>query len=52
VFFRNHDTGRANVVYRRYDGHYGLIVPADEPPPTAAPSAAAPSAAAETSPPS
>jgi RNA polymerase-binding transcription factor DksA/ribosome-associated translation inhibitor RaiA len=40
VFFRNHDSGRANVVNRRYDGHYGLIVPADEPPPTAEPSTA------------
>jgi len=30
VFFLNHDTGRGNVVYRRYDGHYGLITPVDE----------------------
>lgn len=28
VFFRNVGTGRGNVVYRRYDGHYGLITPA------------------------
>jgi ribosomal subunit interface protein len=28
VFFLNVDTQRANVVYRRYDGHYGLITPA------------------------
>ncbi len=28
VFFENSDTGRGNVVYRRYDGHYGLITPA------------------------
>lgn len=28
VFFSNSATGRGNVVYRRYDGHYGLIVPA------------------------
>ncbi len=27
VFFANAVTGRANVVYRRYDGHYGLITP-------------------------
>lgn len=25
VFFANRTTGRANVAYRRYDGHYGLI---------------------------
>lgn len=28
VFFVNTETGRGNVVYRRYDGHYGLITPA------------------------
>lgn len=28
VFFVNVDTGRGNVVYLRYDGHYGLITPA------------------------
>jgi ribosomal subunit interface protein len=28
VFFVSADTGRGNVVYRRYDGHYGLITPA------------------------
>jgi hypothetical protein len=27
VFFANATTGRGNVVYRRYDGHYGLITP-------------------------
>jgi len=27
VFFANAITGRGNVVYRRYDGHYGLITP-------------------------
>ncbi|HUZ19526.1 MAG TPA: sigma 54 modulation/S30EA ribosomal C-terminal domain-containing protein [Acidimicrobiales bacterium] len=27
VFFRNIATGRGNVCYRRYDGHYGLIAP-------------------------
>ena len=27
VFFRNSDTSRGNVAYRRYDGHYGLITP-------------------------
>jgi ribosomal subunit interface protein len=28
VFFMNPETQRGNVVYRRYDGHYGLITPA------------------------
>lgn len=27
LFFRNAISGRANVIYRRYDGHYGLITP-------------------------
>lgn len=27
VFFVNAETGRGNVIYRRYDGHYGLITP-------------------------
>ena len=27
LFFENAATGRGNVVYRRYDGHYGLIEP-------------------------
>lgn len=27
VFFANARSSRANVVYRRYDGHYGLIAP-------------------------
>jgi ribosome-associated translation inhibitor RaiA len=27
VFFANTTTGRGNVVYRRYDGHYGVITP-------------------------
>jgi hypothetical protein len=26
IFFANATTGRGNVLYRRYDGHYGLIV--------------------------
>ena len=33
----NARTGRRNVVYRRHDGHYGLITPpspAPEPPPS------------------
>ncbi len=30
LFFRNADTRRGNVIYRRYDGHYGLITPPDE----------------------
>lgn len=28
VFFRDAETGRGNVLYHRYDGHYGLITPA------------------------
>jgi ribosomal subunit interface protein len=28
LFFENSATGRGNVIYRRYDGHYGLIEPA------------------------
>lgn len=32
LFFHNVDTGRGNVVYRRYDGHYGLITPPDDEP--------------------
>ena len=28
VFFKNTATGRGDVVYRRYDGNYGLITPA------------------------
>lgn len=31
VFFIDAATGRGSVVYHRYDGHYGLLVPADEP---------------------
>lgn len=27
VFFRDRDRGRAGILYRRYDGHYGLLVP-------------------------
>ena len=27
VFFRSPETARGNVLYRRYDGHYGLITP-------------------------
>ena len=30
VFFLDPDCGRGRVLYRRFDGHYGLIVPADE----------------------
>jgi len=29
VFFLDAESGRGNVLYRRYDGHYGLITPAD-----------------------
>ncbi len=28
LFFANATSGRGNVVYRRYDGHYGLLTPA------------------------
>lgn len=28
VFFEDASTGRGDVLYRRYDGHYGLITPA------------------------
>ncbi len=28
LFFRNQQTGRGNVLYHRYDGHYALITPA------------------------
>ena len=28
VFFVDAGTARARVLYRRYDGHYGLITPA------------------------
>lgn len=27
LFFENSETNRRNVLYRRYDGHYGLITP-------------------------
>lgn len=27
VFFRDRDRGKASILYRRYDGHYGLLVP-------------------------
>ncbi|MET7383437.1 sigma 54 modulation/S30EA ribosomal C-terminal domain-containing protein [Streptomyces sp. NPDC005526] len=29
VFFSDATTGRGNVLYHRYDGHYGLITPAE-----------------------
>ncbi|WP_224273559.1 sigma 54 modulation/S30EA ribosomal C-terminal domain-containing protein [Streptomyces sp. LS1784] len=29
VFFTNSETGRGNVLYHRYDGHYGVITPAE-----------------------
>jgi len=29
LFFQNADTGRGNLIYHRYDGDYGLIMPAD-----------------------
>ena len=30
VFFLDPERGTGQVLYRRYDGHYGLIVPADD----------------------
>ncbi|MGW2254694.1 ribosome hibernation promotion factor [Kitasatospora sp. NPDC001660] len=30
VFFTDASTGRGNILYHRYDGHYGLITPADQ----------------------
>jgi sigma 54 modulation/S30EA-like ribosomal protein len=32
LFFADVDTGRGQVLYRRYDGHYGLLAPAGEHP--------------------
>ncbi|MGE5292971.1 MAG: sigma 54 modulation/S30EA ribosomal C-terminal domain-containing protein [Micromonosporaceae bacterium] len=29
LFFVDGETGRGNLIYHRYDGHYGLICPAD-----------------------
>jgi ribosome-associated translation inhibitor RaiA len=31
VFFTNFESKRGNVLYRRYDGHYGLMTPPNEP---------------------
>jgi hypothetical protein len=31
LFFVNAETGRGNLLYHRYDGHYGLITPAGSP---------------------
>jgi ribosome-associated translation inhibitor RaiA len=33
VFFENATTGRGNVLYHRYDGHYGVITQRDRPEP-------------------
>ena len=30
VFFENATTGRGNVLYVRYDGHYGIVTPRDQ----------------------
>jgi RNA polymerase-binding transcription factor DksA len=40
VVFADAVTGRGNVVYHRYDGHYGLITPADEAAPPTEPATA------------
>jgi ribosome-associated translation inhibitor RaiA len=32
VFFADDTTGRGSVLYHRYDGHYGLITPAEQQP--------------------
>jgi hypothetical protein len=29
VFFADSVSGRGSVLYRRYDGHYGIVTPAD-----------------------
>lgn len=29
IFFEDEDTDRASVLYRRYDGHYGLVSPSE-----------------------
>ncbi len=29
VFFADESTGRGGALYHRYDGHYGLITPAE-----------------------
>jgi hypothetical protein len=29
LFFREHERGRGAVLYRRYDGHYGLVSPVE-----------------------
>lgn len=31
LWFEDAETGRGHVLYRRYDGHYGLLAQADEP---------------------
>ena len=31
LFFVDTDTRRGSLIYHRYDGHYGLVVPADVP---------------------
>jgi ribosome-associated translation inhibitor RaiA len=30
LIYRTPDNGRARILYRRYDGHYGMLTPADE----------------------
>lgn len=35
LFFRDSERGRAAVLYRRYDGHYGLVIAPEPLPPTA-----------------
>jgi ribosome-associated translation inhibitor RaiA len=30
LVYRDPDNGRARILYRRYDGHYGMLTPADE----------------------
>jgi hypothetical protein len=37
VFFEDADTGRGHLLYRRYDGHYGLVTPTDAPEATQGP---------------
>jgi hypothetical protein len=40
LFFVNAETSRGNLIYHRYDGHYGLIGPADRPAPNSWPARA------------
>jgi hypothetical protein len=50
IFFIDPRSGRGRLIYHRYDGHYGLIIPPDEPVPSRpVPARATPAAAARRS---